>query len=352
MEISKSMLAQAQIKPALLVQARDTAVDELAADAARQLASTQDKTSAQIAADQQGLLDRLSAQMQALPNPSAGQQNKYAVIEAELGIPRPPPPGDPNDPWLATSAAALWEYGPPALAEPMQSVAVPESVAAAPQQAAAAPGKAAAVRKGEAFQLGEDPWTLLRKVEREAPMADWRQILEPRVIDSGCKITIEMLVRAFAEQPSTSLNSQERGPRLTAHLVCWLTNQVRRLSDELRYAHSQLAATNTRLERAQQTIKEHKAEWVSAHQQIKRQMSALEHKLARHLNAKANAPQSQAQPQPESVEAEPELSAKLAGDDAWTLFDYFFTLNPTRLSAQADSTYSSSYVAPSAPGCA
>ncbi|CAL8465803.1 g5339 [Coccomyxa elongata] len=148
-------------------------------------------------------------------------------------------------------------------------------------------------------------------------MADWRQILEPRVIDSGCKITIEMLVRAFAEQPSTSLNSQERGPRLTAHLVCWLTNQVRRLSDELRYAHSQLAATNTRLERAQQTIKEHKAEWVSAHQQIKRQMSALEHKLARHLNAKANAPQSQAQPQPESVEAEPELSAKLAGDDAW-----------------------------------
>lgn len=170
------------------------------------------------------------------------------------------------------------------------------------------------------FDLGADPWAVLSNIEHNVPLADWRHIMAPRVMDPVHKITLDMLVRAFAEYPRSSLTSHDRGARFTAHQVCLLTSKNRELTEDVRHIKVQLDCAHAHLRWLEQDMKQNKAVTVSSLQQFNRKIQDLEHKFARHLSSQQDARQAQLQAQIEAMDTQPEQehSAEQAGDDAWT----------------------------------
>ena len=173
---------------------------------------------------------------------------------------------------------------------------------------------------GDPFELGAHPFEVWSKVENNWPMADWQEVMQRREI-TGYKVTLPMLVRAFAEHPTEHFFSRSRGARFTAHQVCILTSMVKGLTEELRTTTEVLGGINARLRTLQQEVLENKADAVSRIFNIRRNVIDLEDKFARHLSSSINAPQAEPQAEEQSLqtEAEPELqeATEQAGDDLW-----------------------------------
>lgn len=174
-------------------------------------------------------------------------------------------------------------------------------------------------RPGEAFDLGDDPWSVLAKVEHNVPLADWRRVINPRVLSPACEYNLDMMVRSYAEHESSSLNRQTRGPRLTAHKVCELTGQVNYLNQQLLQANQRLAGTEQIVHNARQEILRIRAHADSELQRFQRQIQALEDKFDKHLPSQQDALQPQAEPPSDPMQIAPqqEHSAEQTGHDAW-----------------------------------